>query len=491
MGLFGIKKANEDPKPSNTFFNQDVINAEDYSNMPNNTVVGYANPTLDIQNVEDVNYNNPSNETFVYSQVDTNDFNNQFVSMNMNNNVSDNQVNDYNNAPMYQEYSDYGSVPMEQSYVDYNSTSDYGNVSYEQNFSDVNNQMNYMDNSVVENPYVDNNQVVVNDSYIDNNQGSVDSVVMTIDNNAMYDQNVNSIPEQVPFDNSALFALPEGAVVEEEPVVEEEVVVPEVVEEVPPEPVLNPLDNGVNPVPVNPVAEGPAPDELALFDEEEEVKVNLFTVINLMIGVIIKPGSTIVENGRKYKRMFDSMALVFWVSMLSFVMCLAGRIIAGCFSRTHDAISGASKISLNFSSLVDTNNYVPHLMVTFMIGLVAILIVALVYYFASFVHSKGIHIGIYFAVSALSLVPVIVGFTLLHPIISILSSDIALLALIFTVIYALIILFTGINSIVKFKTEDGRLIYNAINLAIVFSIMVFIFSTLSTLNIIDLTFILS
>lgn len=461
MGLFGIKKANEDTKPSNTFFNQDVINAEDYSNMPNNTVVGYTNPALDIQNVEDVNYNNPSNETFVYSQVNTNDFNNRFVSMDMNNVGFDNQINNYNSEPMNQEYSAYGNVPMDS------------------NYTDINNQMNYMDNNMQENPY------------IDNNQGNVDSVVMTIDNNAMYDPNMNVVPEQVPFDNSALFALPEGAVVEEEPVVEEEVVVPEVVEEVPVEPVLNPLDNGVNPVPVNPVAEGPAPDELALFDEEEEIKTNLFTVINLMISIIIKPESTIVENGRKYKRMFNSMSLVFWVSMLSFVMCLAGRIIAGCFSRTHDAISGASKISLNFSSLVDTNNYVPHLMVTFLIGIVAIVIVALVYYFASFVHSKGIHIGVYFAVSALSLVPVIVGFTILHPIISILSSDIALLALIFTVIYALIILFTGINSIVKFKTEDGRLIYNAINIAIIFSIMVFIFSTLATLNIIDLTFILS
>ena len=96
MGLFGIKKANEDTKPSNTFFNQDVINAEDYSNMPNNTVVGYTNPALDIQNVEDVNYNNPSNETFVYSQVNTNDFNNQFVSMDMNNVGFDNQINNYN-----------------------------------------------------------------------------------------------------------------------------------------------------------------------------------------------------------------------------------------------------------------------------------------------------------------------------------------------------------------------------------------------------------
>lgn len=463
MGLFGIKKANEDSKPSNTFINQDIINAEDYSNMPNNTVVGYTNPALDIQNVEQNNYNDNSQETFVYSQVNTNDYNDQFVGMDLNN-------GDYVNN---QVVPDYSNVPMEQGYVDYNV-----------------NQMN----EVVVNPYLENIKTPVF-----NEEVSTDSVVMTVDSNITYNQDFSDVnyqqnnvsyTEQVPFDNSALFALPEGAVVEEEPVVEE--IVPEVVEEVKePEVVLNPLDNGSNPIPVNPVADGPALDELALFDEEEEVKTNLFTVINLMIGIVIKPGTTIVENAKKYKRMFNSMALVFWVSMLSFAMCLAGRIIAGCFSRTHDAISGASKISLNFSSLVDTNNYVPYLMVTFLIGIIAIFVVALVYYASSFVNSKGVHIGVYFAISALSLVPVIIGFTVLHPIISILSSGIALLALIFTVIYALIILFTGINSILVFKTEDGRLIYNAVNIAIIFSIMVFIFSTLAKLNILDLTFILS
>lgn len=464
MGLFGVKKVNEDSKSSNTFINQDVINAEDYSNMPNNTVVGYTNPALDIQNVELNNYNNDSQETFVYSQVNTNDYNNQFVGTDINNgNIDNNQI-----------VTDYGNVPMEQGFVDYS-----------------NNQMN----EVVVNPYLDNIQTPTFNAEV-----PTDSVVMTVDSNATYNQEFSDVnyqqdnvsyTEQIPFDNSTLFALPEGAVVEEELAVPEEVV-PEVLEEVKePEVVLNPLDNGSNPIPVNPVAEGPAPDELALFDEEEEVKTNLFTVINLMIGIIIKPGTTIVENGRKYKRMFNSMALVFWVSMLSFAMCLVGRIIAGCFSRTHDAISGASKISLNFSSLVDTNNYVPYLMVTFLIGMIAIFVVALVYYISSFVNSKGVHVGVYFAISALSIVPVIVGFTVLHPIISILSSGIALLALIFTVIYALIILFTGINSILVFKTEDGRLIYNAVNIAIIFSIMVFIFSTLAKLNILDLTFILS
>ena len=41
-----------------------------------------------------------------------------------------------------------------------------------------------------------------------------------------------------------------------------------------------------------------------LFDEEEEIKTNLFTVVNMMIGVVIKPGTTISTNARRYKKIF-------------------------------------------------------------------------------------------------------------------------------------------------------------------------------------------
>ena len=57
-----------------------------------------------------------------------------------------------------------------------------------------------------------------------------------------------------------------------------------------------------------------------------------------------------------------------------------------------------------------------------------------------------------------------------------------MMALIFSIIYALIILFTGINEVLKFKNNDRRIIYNAVNMAIIFSVMMFIFKTLSYLK---------
>lgn len=455
MGLFGFKKVDEEPKNNNTFINTEVINAQDYSNMPNNTVVGYQ-PMDEVINVEPIatpNYdsNNYNGDTFVYSQVNSVDYNNQFVN---------------------------NQVPQEQVYYD-QTVIDNSQVPMEQ--PTFNNEFSGGDNTQIQN-----------------------DVVMTIPNNTefasadvSFDQNV-TVQEPVPFDNSALFALPAGAVLEQqEEQIEEEVVVEEPPKVEEPEVVLDPLNNANNPIPVNPVASKEEPkkeevveeEEQPLFDEEEEVKTNLFTVLNMMVGVIIKPGTTISQNARRYKRIFDASLITFWVTILSFVMCLAGRIVAGCFSRTHNAISGASKISFNFSGLVDTNNYIPYLLSTLLIGLGAILVVALIYYIASFICSKGVHIGTYFAISTLSLVPVIIAFTILFPIISIVSSGVALMVLIFSVIYALIILFTGINEVLKFKSNDHRILYNAVNMALIFSVMLFIFNTLSRLNIIDMVLI--
>ncbi len=498
MGLFGIKKVDE-PKQNGTFINQDVINAADYSNMPNNVVVGYSTPTDEVQNNNNMSFDmnsynqNNDQQTFVYTQVDSNDFNNQFVNMSVQqNNVQYSQ--DYN-----QNMSGYNTYPMDnninQVATDYNQ----GQMGYDQVQTDYNqvqsdfSQFNNIPVEQVNVPVVDT--INIQNTYTDQSVVMEVPVVETtpVVSAPVAETPVSEFSEATPtFDNSALFELPPGAVVE--PEVEEEVqeeVLEEVVEEKEPEPVYDPLDNANNPIPVNPVAEKSEEEsEEIFFEEEVDVKTNLFTVLNMIIGIIIKPATTMKDNAKKYKKMFNSLTITFWVGILSIVLCLAGRIVAGCFSHTQDAISGASKISLDFSGLTSIDNYVPYLLVTLVLGIIAIFIVSLVYYCSSFINSKGVHMGTYFAIGTLSMVPVIVVFTIVHPIVSILSSGIALLLLIFSIIYTLIILFTGMNEVLKFKTGDGRLIYNAINIAIIFTIMVFIFSTLSKLNIVDVTFIL-
>lgn len=471
MGLFGIKKVDEKNNRSNTFFNDSVINAPDYSNMPNNNVVGYMQPMDSVQNVnrENTSYNGNNintQETFVFSQVNKNDYNNQFVNTNFN------QVQNYSNNNVTQN--------------DYNNM--VSNDVFMQAPTSNNNMMNHdVVMRIPDNNNNNNNQVNLNrDNYHEN-----------FESNIPYNQNNNDITSN-SFDNSALFSLPNGAIADE-PVVEvlDELEDPPPVLE--PQDVLDPLNNGSNPIPVNPVATKEEPkveaveeiqEEQPLFEEEEEIKTNLFTVISMMFNVVINPGTTISTNARRYKKIFDSLMVTFWITMLSIILSLAGRIIAGCFSTSYNAISGASRIGLNFSNLVDANNYVPYLLITFLIGIVAALVIGLVYYISSFISSKGIHIGTYLAISTLSIVPVIVGFTIIHPIVSIITSTLASMLLIFCIIYSLMILITGMNEILKFKNKNSRIIYNAINITIIISIIIFIFETLSRMNVLDLMILL-
>ena len=159
--------------------------------------------------------------------------------------------------------------------------------------------------------------------------------------------------------------------------------------------------------------------------------------------------------------------------MFSLVFCLLGRLVAGVFSTTQNDITGATKITLNFSGLLQPSNYIPYVIATLLIGLVAVLVVSLVYYLSSFIHSKGVHLAVYIALSSLALVPLILCFTLIYPIVSIFSTDIAFIFLLFGIVFSIVILITGVNSIVKYKSKDGKILYNAINLAIIFSVMIF------------------
>ena len=44
-------------------------------------------------------------------------------------------------------------------------------------------------------------------------------------------------------------------------------------------------------------------------------------------------------------------------SILSVIICMAARMVVGCFSVSYDAVTGASKPMLNMSGLFDINNY--------------------------------------------------------------------------------------------------------------------------------------
>lgn len=243
---------------------------------------------------------------------------------------------------------------------------------------------------------------------------------------------------------------------------------------------LDPLNNANNPVPVNPVA----PKEEVVEEElPEDVKANLFSAIGMMFGMFFTPGTTIIKNSKKYKSITKALTVTLWISLVSIILCMVARIVVGMFSVKYNSVTGASTVSLTFINMFDLDNYTPYLLVAFIMSFGSITIAALVYYASSFLNSKGVHMGTYFMVSSLAMVPVIVGVLVLYPIINIFSQYAAILVFVFTFLYTLISFFIGMNEVLTFGNINRRILYNVINLSLIFMIIVIVFLLCYRLNI--------
>lgn len=251
------------------------------------------------------------------------------------------------------------------------------------------------------------------------------------------------------------------------------------------EPVLDPLNNANNPVPVNPVA--PVTQEQ---EEEKEldinVKTNIFTVIGIMLKMFVVPGTTIVTNSKKYRSFMKAFMVTIWITLVSLLLCLATRVVVGAFAKTYNAITGTYSINFNFNNILSLDNYLQYIVIALLVSFVGILILAFIYYGFSFFNSKGVQLGSYIMVSNLGMLPLIVGVVVAYPIISIFSTYLGLLVLIFTFLYSIVTFLTGVNNILTFKNNNSQILYNVINLSCVILIMVIICVLLIRVNILSL-----
>ncbi len=246
-------------------------------------------------------------------------------------------------------------------------------------------------------------------------------------------------------------------------------------------PELDALNNGTNPEPVNPVA--PKDDIITEEDLPEDAKANIFSVLGMMLGMILTPGTTIIKNSKKYRSISKAMIVTLLVSFISILLCMAARIVVGMFSVTYNSVTGASSVSLTFANILNLDNYTPYIIVALIMSLGAICIASIVYYASSFLNSKGVHMGTYFMVSSLAMVPVIIGVLVLYPILNVFSQYAAIFAFVFTFLYTLISFYIGMNEVLVFGNINKRILYNVINLSLIFIIIVIIFLLSFRLNI--------
>lgn len=236
---------------------------------------------------------------------------------------------------------------------------------------------------------------------------------------------------------------------------------------------LDPLNNAYNEIPVNPVA--PLQEELV--DEEidfKDVKANLFSLFSMIVGMTLRPGTTIINNAKKYKSSYKALLITTWISVVSLIACLIVRLLVGSFVRVSNAVTGASHLQFNPALLFQPDNYIEYMAIALVVSLGAILVTSLVYYASSFLNSKGVPLGSYITISNLSLLPFILGVVVLYPVGSLFSRYIGVAAVIFAFLYSLITFFIGMNRILEFRNVDRQILYNVLNLSAIIMIMIII-----------------
>lgn len=408
-------------------------------------------------------------------------------------NVVSNKKNQNNNG--YNNYDNMNSSNngRVQGYI---TPSNYNNQpNYNNNQSSYNNQPNYNNQNQNADTFVYGSYNASNQNNFNNRQnGNINNINGNMNNNYVGPQNYNNgnlqpnsgqrmISPSINKSNEQKVMKPSFGVENKNKVEEMEVLDTLTIEEEKESKSspLDPLNNANNPIPVNPVAE---PEEI--FEEEElpkDVKANIFSVIGMMFGMIFTPGTTIVSNSKKYRSTFKSFMVTVWITAVSLVLCIGVRILIGSFTKSYNAVTGASHIYFNFANIFSLDNYIQYLIIAFLISFVGIFVVALTYYASSFLNSKGVPLGSYLMVSNLAMLPLIIGVVAVGPAIGIISRYLSLLAVIFCFLYTLIAFLIGINEILKFKNINRKILYNVLNLSCIILVAIVIYVLLVRTNI--------
>lgn len=230
---------------------------------------------------------------------------------------------------------------------------------------------------------------------------------------------------------------------------------------------LNALDNATNPVPVNPVA--PIENNINYADQDVKVK----NVINMFINSLTKPGTTMEEDGNKYRDSIVAWKVTLFITLISIVLSLISGIVSGCFNTGYNSNTGAAFTTFNPGNIVNVN-WLSKIFISIMVSGISISIVSGVYYVFSFIKSKGIAFRRYMMVTNIAFVPFIFGVTVVAPIGSIISPFLGLALAGIGLIYTLVSFISGINNLLAINSVNKNIIYNVVNLGLIYVVIIFI-----------------
>ena len=167
---------------------------------------------------------------------------------------------------------------------------------------------------------------------------------------------------------------------------------------------------------------------------------NLFTIIlMLLFNIILKPFTTIKEGLSKFENIKNSFILSVIISGFATIFNLIYTMY-----NTVRVTSYFSDTSWEFSNLKYID-YVEVIGLNFLIYLVFAFAIAGVFYIATLIVKKQVNFSKMVSICSLSIVPSIIGFFVLSPILVLISESIAVLFAFICLIYSFIICYEGIN----------------------------------------------
>lgn len=247
------------------------------------------------------------------------------------------------------------------------------------------------------------------------------------------------------------------------------------------QPILDPLNNANNPVPVNPIA----PD-----DEKRRVvavAVSPFAPLGAILSVLKKPGELIEETVPKYEHFMSSVMFTVFLTITTLVLTLLTRLVVGGFIKTYNNASGSYTATFNPSNITN-QNFLHFLFIALIFSGIAITIVTIICYASSFLNSKGLTLGKILMITNVSFIPLIMGVNVISQLLSIISDNVGFASLVISIIYTIILFVTAMNHYIQTDKINTKILYNIINFSIIIIvitvILTFLYPGLSVLGII-------
>lgn len=196
-----------------------------------------------------------------------------------------------------------------------------------------------------------------------------------------------------------------------------------------------------------------------------------FDFFPYILAVCIKPVQTIKGEMEKLKETKNSVLLTVIVSIVMVILSLLKTMFETVRQKTFSWSEGGYVTEWNFENLKNLD-YVSLLVKPFLIFMVLVFAVALIYFLAGLILKKNMNYMKVVGIVISSLIPTVLAFTILSPILSFIYAPLAILIMIAGICYSLLILVMMMNDYLQFTNVDHA-IYFHLSIVVVLVILLY------------------